>query len=480
MPKIMLNILRDKHVKKNIFIFIVLALISTFVITGVQLSQDEAKSYGALAKFENRKISVQEYLDSYRAVERQAAFMYGDKLAELRDRINFRNEAWDRLLILEYAKQTNVKASDKEVVEWITKQEGFQKDGKFDDGFYRQYVTQAFRTTPRQFEEEIRQMLTIGKVQDKVQAGLGLDDEKLKTLYEEELTEKDIVYGILPKEAVENEIPVTDKDIEQLYEMTKDKLTAPEQVKLSYVFVPVEQAEASKAVFEDLRPLEEISADHKLPIKETSFFSRNDSVAELADAPDVMAFAFASEPGETSGWIDSPKGRWRVKVAEKQAERLLSLEEAKEEVKKMFRAQEAGKLAVKKLGEIRAKIADPADFEKVLKENSVETTATEKYKKGMYPAGIWPSNALQDAVVKLKENEISEAFEIPKGAMVVKVTKAHPFDAKKFEEEKEAFKTRTESEKSREELEKILAGLRDKLSMNLEVMKELFPTDSPA
>ena len=72
------------------------------------------------------------------------------------------------------------------------------------------------------------------------------------------------------------------------------------------------------------------------------------------------------------------------------------------------------------------------------------------------------------------------SFEVPKGAMIVKVTEVHGFDEKKFEEEKKEFAERMKDEKSREKMQEILEGLRDKLSLNLELMKEIFPDEGAA
>ena len=93
-------------------------------------------------------------------------------------------------------------------------------------------------------------------------------------------------------------------------------------------------------------------------------------------------------------------------------------------------------------------------------------------------AGIWPSDGLQKAVEKLDKDGISDPFEVPKGAMLVKVTAVREFDDKKFEEEKKDFRDEMESRQATEKLNQLLEGLRSKLSMNLELMKELFPADA--
>ena len=96
----------------------------------------------------------------------------------------------------------------------------------------------------------------------------------------------------------------------------------------------------------------------------------------------------------------------------------------------------------------------------------------------MYPSGIWPSENLEKFALPLKAGEISEPFDIPKGAMIVKVTTVHGFDEKKFEGDKEAFKAEISTKTQQEELDKLLEKLREKLSLNLELLKDIFPADS--
>ncbi len=382
----MLKILRKKGVQKRIYIGLAGIVTVSFVVSGILIGGKDDKTSSVLARFEKRKISVHEYLDSYRAVQKQAGYMYGDKLDEMRSRINFKGEAWDRILLLDYAKKEHIRVSDQEVVAWITKQESFRKNGKFDDEYYNMYVARALRSTPRQFEEEIRQMLTLGKIQEKIKENLGLTDEKLKKMYNEEKGTKDLLYAIVPKESFENTVEVTDADIKQLYDLVKDKLSTPE------------------------------------------------------------------------------KGT-------------LSMEEAKETLKKLFRDQKAGELALKQLKDLKAKMKAPADFESVLTEAKIEIAPFENYRKGIYPPGIGPSQGLENAADQLGQDQISEAFEISKGAMIIKATKVHPLDEKKFEEEKNTFKNWAVDKESQEELQKLLEKLRDKLTLNLELLKEIFPAE---
>ena len=334
----MLKALRHKGTQKNIYILLAVLIVVSFVVTGIQLGADDHKlSGGALAVIGKHSITVQEYLDSYRAVQRQASFVFGDKLNEVKDRLNFKGEAWDRLLLLDYARRQHIRATDAEVVQWLASQKAFQSKGRFDEKLYSLYVERGMRSTPRAFEEEIRQMLTIGKVQDSFKGAGTIPDDKLKDIYQKETTERDLLFAV-------------------------------------------------------------------------------------------------------------------VKTEDKEA-------------------------ALKKMKELKDKVKN-GDFETVLKAEGLVVTPVAKYHAGMYPEGTYPSQNLQLAAETLGEGTVSDAFEVPQGAALIKVTKVYPFDVEKFEKEKEAFRKGTEEKKFGEDMTAFLEKLRKDLSLNLERMKQIFPEDA--
>jgi len=455
----MLKLLRQKKVKKTIYIVLALGIAISFIVSGILLSNDDKNTSAPLATIDKHKITAREYLDSYSAVQRQASFMYGDSFNEIKNRINFKAEAWDRILLLDYAQKQKIRVTDAEVVQWVNLQPAFKKNDKFDQKLYELYVERALRTTPRELEEELREMLTIGKIQENLPSK-SLDDTQLKELYQKEKTEKDLLYALLPWETQKENVTVTDKDTDALYLIVKDKLLAPEQVKIAYLFIPKEEQDASK--------------QDDLPWKETNYFSKNDAVPELGYSPEVLSECFKLGASEESSWIETDEGNYKVKLVDKKSERPLSLEESREELKKIYTRQQAGELAAKKLTELKEKMKTE-DFATVLKSENIQTTPIEKYRPGTSPAGIYPLESLERAIQSLKESEISDAFEIQRGAMMVKVIKISSLDEKKFDEEKEAFKEELSRKQSNNDMRQLLETLRKNLSLNLERMKEIFP-----
>src|SRR3989338_8035981 len=191
---LMLKALRNKSTQKKIYIGLAVMIIPGFLIWGVTFSMKEGESpSSALGRIENRSFSLQDYLKSYKATQHQLELFYGDKAREVSRQINLKGQAWDRLLLLHYAKKEKLKTSDSEVVDWISKQ--FSLKGRFDEALYKRYVDVALRSNPREFEEEVRESLTISKISEKLKNRITLTEDDLKKAYDEAHGKKDIVYG---------------------------------------------------------------------------------------------------------------------------------------------------------------------------------------------------------------------------------------------------------------------------------------------
>ena len=385
-PNLMLKFLRNKHTQKKIYILLAVVIIPPFLMWGVSSSQKDSKTPSTLGTIEKQKISLREYLNSYKAIQHQVVLMYGEKAKEAASSVNYKGEAWDRLLLLYHAKQEKIKTSDSEVVQWIMSQPVFQSHGQFDDKLYKLYVTNYIRSNERDFEEETRDILTIEKILNKTKTETLPTDQEIKTLYSQENKQRDVAYGILSWESEKNNVQVSEDDIKNIYPIVKDKLTGP-----------------------DKRPL--------------------------------------------------------------------SPEEVKEELKKIILKQKATDAAIAKLKAAKKKM-EGNDLEKFLKDLGVDTRHAEKFKKGDVLPDVGASESVDKIIVGLKENEISDVFAATNGAAILKVVKDGDIDDKKFEAEKEAFGKKVMQEKNSEEVKALLGKLRNKLKIDLEVMKKIFPEEA--
>ncbi len=472
----MLKALRNKSTQKKIYIVVAVAVVATFVISGVVLT-DFGQNPSTLGKIAGKNVSLQEYMSGYKATLHQAAWAYGSRFDEVKNYINFKGETWDRLLWLNEAKKQKIRISDKEVVEWVTQQAVFAKSGKFDAQIYNNFTTIFLRTSSREFEEEVRDLLKIRKLWTDISSKISVSDEELKRLYDQQNGERGLAYTVIPWEKEAEQVTVDPKELEPIYPALKDTLTEPTKVKVSYLFVPKERQEESKALFAETgRTLEELSSKYGVPVKTTPLFPKNEGTPELA-SKEMVDLAFNQPVLKESDWAYVDAGAYKIRVDLKQDERPLSFEEAKDEILNIVKKQKAIEEAVKKLNAIRLK---SPDFETAMKDAGLEIKTLDPYKKGAYLPGVGPSQSFEEKISALKQGEATEAIAVPAGATVIKVVKDLAADEKKFAEEKDTFRQRIVEQKAEAQRNDYLEKLRNKLAVNLETMKKLFPEDPNA
>jgi len=470
----MLTFFRNQKNKKAIYWVLALIVIPSFLITGVVLWSPGEQAPTSLGKVGKRSVSVQEYLGAYKAVQHHAAMIYGEEFTRIRRQINWKSEAWDRILLLEHAKKEGIRIGDKEVVDWLQNQQVFRRGDAFDLELYKRFVAEMIGESTRRFEEEVRQILTIRKLTEGVRGGVKIDDEELKDLYARRRGSRDLAYAVVASDTKTPAAEIKDEEIVQAYEIVKDKLTTPVRVNLQYAFVPAAEKDSKKAALEDGGSLAEITQKHKLVLAETGAFSANERVPDaLAGADTALAQGFSLAEGAESAWVETPKGFFKMKSLQREAERTLSPEESKEMLKSLLVRDKARESAMKTLRDLKT-VIDEKGFEKALAEAKIEVRTFPSYDPSKTVPGL-DAPVLPRVATALKAGETSEPFETTGGAAIVKILKDAPLDAALFEQEKSSFRNEALEEKTAAAMDALLGDLRKNLKVDVETMEKIFP-----
>lgn len=162
----MLRQLREKKsIRKILWVFISIIILA-FVLSGATGLREGTKFAGVVF---GKKVSFIKYTDSYEAVRNLAVLTHGADFHKMKDSLNLEQAAWDRLIMVKEAKRNRIKVRDEEVIARIASMPLFQtKDGFFNERNYAMILSNVLRTTPRKFEEEIRQSLIIERLFAKV------------------------------------------------------------------------------------------------------------------------------------------------------------------------------------------------------------------------------------------------------------------------------------------------------------------------
>lgn len=202
----MLKQLRQKKTAKKVLWGLAIIIIPAFVLWGAGGLRESTNYAGTVF---GKKVSYEEYRAAFNAMKNKALLTYGNMFHQVREQLNLEGAAWEHIILLREAKRQKIKVVDQEVVARIASFPFFRDaEGKFSQNAYTMVLNNAFRTTPRTFEEEIRQMIIIEKlIQDVVKNA-------------PEPTEHDITEAIKREEILKKD---TDK------KKKKDKKDTPEE-----------------------------------------------------------------------------------------------------------------------------------------------------------------------------------------------------------------------------------------------------------
>ncbi|OGW90805.1 MAG: hypothetical protein A3D28_00570 [Omnitrophica bacterium RIFCSPHIGHO2_02_FULL_63_14] len=367
----MLKSLRNKTVQKRLFLAIALAVIPAFFIWDVNISRDDfADPRAPLGRIDGRKVSVKDYLDSYRSVRLALAFRFGEKAPEAAQQANLKGEAWDRLLLLDEARRVGLETSDQEVVEWLASQDSFRTVGRFDQRIYSLFVTQALRMNERDFEEEVRELLTINKLVRRIGEGAEVPDEELEALYRARRTQKDLLYAVVPWERHKDKVTVSADDVEKIYPVVKGQLTADDGKTLSEEEARTQIGEilvrsrATELAVDELKAVKDLPADG-LETSTIGNYRPGDALPPpVGGAPEAAEIIGSLREGQLSRPYGTQAGGVIVKVLKEHASPEEGFESAKTDLRKEALEERANRAVQKRIEELRKRLTLNLDLMK--------------------------------------------------------------------------------------------------------------------
>lgn len=256
----------------------VAGMVFWLAFSAVTLQHAQGGVAGTLFK---QPVQVQEYARSLEAVTHDALLRFGDRYRQQVPDAQLQQQAWERLILLIEARKIGIRVSDREVIEEIQKIPVFQaRNGRFDQAGYENLLRYSLGTTPRAYEEEIRDDLAIRK----------LFDQAIGT---PTVTEPEILEGFHRKE---------------------------ERIRVSFLALPqyALAQEIADAARQDPEQMKKAARQLKLEIKTTAFFKRSDPVPEINAPDNAFSAAFDLKPDEISRPLPGPKGWLIAQLKERQ------------------------------------------------------------------------------------------------------------------------------------------------------------------
>ncbi len=219
---------------------VILGLIAvTFALFGLDTYMQGDRSGGAIAEVGEMKISRETLAEEVRSqTDRMREAMgpaFDPAVAETQD---FRQKVLDSLVerfaLLQEAQKLKLAAPDSHLAMTLAQIPAFQQDGKFSRERYEAVLKQNGRT-PAQFENELRQAFMLETMTSPVALASFPSRESLASLVKLVAQQREIAWADLTPASVNNDIKITQTDIDRYYQANKAAFTEPEQIQAEYV-----------------------------------------------------------------------------------------------------------------------------------------------------------------------------------------------------------------------------------------------------
>ncbi len=487
----MLNILRQKGVSKRIIWFIVIIIIISFGFLGTAyLITDQGQQDTSAGKIFGKKVSIEKFDRAYQDVTIQAIIRYGEKFNSIRQFLNLDSEAWDRLILQHEANKRNIKISDEEVIKAIEEYPFFQRDGQFDSLLYKDILRYVFKIEPRQFEENVRDTLRLGKLVDQETANIELTEQDIFKAFQETHSKVQVSYIFVAPDEFKNQAVSTDEEEKSYYENNKMDFILPASLKVSYVTLnipttPNQTADEINAAKDTvLAKAKEISADfsagdfeaaakkNNLTVQTTDYFSPDQPNLTLGWPISTYRDIVNLKTGEVSQPLETGKGISIIKIVDKKESYTPEFAQVQAKVKEAVLIRKAKSIAKDKANAVLKQVKDAmsqasfVEFPAVAKNLGLNIEQTPVFTRGQYLPKLGIEREFQDTAFSLNDqNKLSDVVETQTGWAILYLDRIVPAEQTDFEKQKQEFANSLLSEKKMTAFSDFLTGLRLKANL---------------
>ncbi len=365
----MLKVFRNKNVARAVLWGILILILPAFIWWGAgSVGPSSKKGPKFAGTIEGKTVSFDDFAKSVTGVRCQIVLNYFNQSKTLntilRNQAFVGKLAWDRLIMTKEARRAGIKVSDKEVIDFISTHPLFFRDGRFDERGYDYFLRNSLGIDPRNFEEVVRENLTIQKVTDRLTKNVKVTDDEVLRNYEKDNSRFKISYFLISLDTFKDKTKPSDQEVIKYFEEHRGDFTVQpknkegkeeanrpatfEEVKdgLSAFLaernarpLALKDAEETRKSIADLMDKDKISfeaACAKLGLKaqETKPFFKSDYLDGIGEAEMVNEEAAKLKTGEVSKPVAVRKGVIIFKVSEIEPIDQEKFEKVKEEYAK--------------------------------------------------------------------------------------------------------------------------------------------------
>jgi parvulin-like peptidyl-prolyl isomerase len=455
----MLSKLRTHHIKRILWTMLIV-IIPSFVLWGGS-SFFRSRQAEICVRVGNQSITFSDFNNYLKMAEclSHAGFDYvpllsGNKKPTKQD---WERKGLEYVLLLWKADQERISVSDQEIVEKIKNK--LFPEHKFEPELYKRALRMNFRVEPTTFERYVKDFIRMQKVLDKY-VKVEIADAQVKDLYTRETQKAKIAYLFMPFEKFKDQVSVSDQEAQDFYSKNELLFKEAPKVKIRYCLLTKDNASASKvlASLAHLKNIDELKNKFNCEVKETDFIGLNDPIEGIGWQETINQIAFSLKKGKMSPAIETDKGYVIIEKKDEKQSFIPSLDAIKDKVIQKLQEEKMKEAAKNACEQLLAKINQTGIKDlKTLSSPNVEFKETNSFKYYDYIEGLGLEEQVSKVVFSLQKDEVYlKPIVLARGVYIVQLKDLTAFDAKDFEDKKEAYREFLTQQKSLIEKLKLL------------------------
>jgi peptidyl-prolyl cis-trans isomerase D len=496
-----------------------LAFVIFYIPDFLQGKGADAASSDTIATVQGREITAGEFRKTYQAQLQAYRSAYGNNMSEqLLKQLGVEQQILqgmvDERAALAEADRLNISASDEEVRQRILSYPAFQENGAFiGEQRYRQLLRmQQPPMQPSDFEESIRNQLTVDKLRASLTDWMSIPDAALDQEYRRrndkiklavvsftaDAFRKDaaasdaeiaayfaahsadfripekrkIRYLLIDVDALRGKVVVPAADVERAYNSNIDQYSTPEQVRASHILFKTEGKDdaAVKAKAEEVLKQARSGADFAELAKK---YSEDESSAKNGGdldyfskgrmVPEFDQVAFTLQPGQISDLVKTQFGYHIIKVVDKKAASTKTLADVRQQITDQLAYERAQAEAADLAQKLQKEISKPSDLDVVAKRQGLSVQESGFFARDEPILGLGPSPEASGKAFDMNTGEVAGPLRTSRGfAFETLVAKQDPY-VPKIDEVKDRVKDEVIKTKARELSQRKAAEIAAKL-----------------